>query len=154
MDSWWTEVFRTSRLAHTFCGQPVGIGCVCKRHSYLYFQEILSSPYGVPSCNKICRIEIENKLLSWQVIEENTQYLLASEYTRAEIDNVMWECRGMDREQIITRPRKTRKKVVQRNLLFAQNRTPDSSMSTMGSNYWKKFYTKILKTKNAFLKVQ
>ena len=35
-------------------------------------------------------------------IEEYTRYLLASDYTRAEVDRVMGECRIMDREELIT----------------------------------------------------
>ena len=39
-------------------------------------------------------------------IEEYTRYLLASNYTRQEIDAVMEGCKQLDREEMIRRPRK------------------------------------------------
>ena len=43
-------------------------------------------------------------------IEEYTRYLLASNYTRQEIDAVMEECKQLDREEIIRRPRKDKRR--------------------------------------------
>ena len=43
-------------------------------------------------------------------IEEYTRYLLASDYTRKEVDGVMEECKLLDREEIITRPRKDKRR--------------------------------------------
>ena len=43
-------------------------------------------------------------------IEEYTRYLLASDYSRQEIDRVMTECKQLDRGNMIRRPRKDKKK--------------------------------------------
>ena len=41
-------------------------------------------------------------------IEEYTRYLLASGYQRKLVDKMMTECKVLDREEIIKRPRKSR----------------------------------------------
>jgi hypothetical protein len=43
-------------------------------------------------------------------IEEYSRYLLASGYSRMEIDRVMGECQNLDREEIIRRPRKDKRR--------------------------------------------
>jgi hypothetical protein len=48
-------------------------------------------------------------------IEEYTRYLLASGYQRQEVDKMMAECKVMDREEIIKRPRKSRRGNAQAN---------------------------------------
>ena len=42
-------------------------------------------------------------------IEEYTRYLLASGYERKEVVKMMADCKAMDREELIKRPRKGRK---------------------------------------------
>ena len=43
-------------------------------------------------------------------IKEYSRYLLASGYSRMEIDRVMGECEDLDREEIIRRPRKDKRR--------------------------------------------
>ena len=42
-------------------------------------------------------------------IEEYTRYFLASDYSKREVDKIMEECKNMDREEIIKRPRRDKR---------------------------------------------
>ena len=51
-------------------------------------------------------------------IEEYTRYLVASNYSKGEVMKAMEECRGMDRNELIRRPRKSSRPSGPKKMIF------------------------------------
>ena len=64
-------------------------------------------------------------------IEEYTNYLLTSDYSRKEVEKVMKECKEMDREEMVRRPRRPRRQ--QREKKFALVTTWDPRAANVKS---------------------
>ena len=57
-------------------------------------------------------------------IEEYTRYLLASNYSKVEVEKAMEECRGMDRKQLVRRPRKSARPNEAKKIVFVSKWDP------------------------------
>ena len=65
-------------------------------------------------------------------IEEYTRYLLASDYTRKEVKVVLEECRLLDREEIIKRPRRDKRRGGPRKFVMCSKWDPRQPNVHMG----------------------
>ena len=65
-------------------------------------------------------------------IEEYTRYLLASDYTRKEVEVVLEECRLLDREEIIKRPRRDKRRGGPRKFVMCSKWDPRQPNVHMG----------------------
>ena len=57
-------------------------------------------------------------------IKEYTRYLLASNYSKVEVEKAMEECRGMDRKQLVRRPRKSARPNEAKKIVFVSKWDP------------------------------